>query len=56
MEINSSTIMETIPKTTDHPFDFLDLAVDRLAQGVGDAMPRIDNKRTQVGDEGTLAT
>ena len=35
--------MGAIPKTTGHSFDFLDLAVDRFAQSVGDAMPRIGN-------------
>jgi len=43
MKIYSSAIMGTIPKTAGHPFDFLDLAVDRLAQGICDAMPCIGN-------------
>jgi hypothetical protein len=32
--------MGAIPKTTGHSLYFLDLAVDRLAQGVRDPMPR----------------
>jgi hypothetical protein len=35
--------MRTITKSAGHPFELFDLAVDRLSQGVGDAMTRIFN-------------
>ncbi len=36
--------MRTITKSAGHPFDLFDLAVDRLSQGVGDAMTGIGNE------------
>jgi hypothetical protein len=41
--------MEAITKTTSHPFNFLNLAVDCLAQGVGNAMPCVGNDVVYMG-------
>src|SRR5208282_560543 len=49
MKINGGSIMGTITKSAGHPFDFLNLAVDCLAQGVGNAMTCVGNDIVYMG-------
>lgn len=43
MEINGSSIMRTITKTTGHALDLLDLGINRLSKSVGDSMTCISD-------------
>jgi len=41
MKIDRRTVMGSVAKNTDHPFDLLDLGVDTLYEGVGGVAPDI---------------